>query len=536
MATSGTQERDAAKYDILYGPQTSGDAEELEQLEVLTPSKWLKLLGSDEVENHTFHLEPKYRVRSRSRRPYHHEPLSSPSIRSRFRELPRTRSPLPAPPRHRHSEATGPGQSHHDKALVVYKRDEITISRVDSEKRHKPVFVRDAHPHRHGLDSNRTRRTTGDIVIRRRSGTRRETAPVPVNSDPETERHVEVRRRSTDLERERHVEVRRRSTDLERGRHFEVRRRFIDRYSSGDNSPVIERELEIVRRRRSSSTGSDARWHRGRSRWLRRREREYDSDSNDTPASEQETPPPDDSGAVTVAPFFAWRVKSMADMDAVNGDQNNNNTSPMTDAAIHNLFRILGKINESLLSSESGIKEVYSQAYKCTEENLLKRHPDLTREMVQGLNTTPTVQRDGAGQGADQEKNRGPADNGSSQPPATPPPHSTKVGFAGQEQETARQEKIGPSNTGDKHAPATSPQADPQGSAGLSTSVMMMHPADAFGKQLLEISQAIMGRFLPKDEHSIYHAVCERFWGSVDEAVRVSTQRPGFAPYARSKK
>ncbi|KAK4124083.1 hypothetical protein N657DRAFT_376271 [Parathielavia appendiculata] len=49
---------------------------------------------------------------------------------------------------------------------------------------------------------------------------------------------------------------------------------------------------------------------------------------------------------------------------------------------------------------------------------------------------------------------------------------------------------------------------------------MMMHPADAFGKQLLEISQAIMRRFLPKDEHSKYHAVCERFWGSVDEAVR----------------
>ncbi|GAB1318623.1 hypothetical protein MFIFM68171_08833 [Madurella fahalii] len=427
VATSGTQVRDAAKYDILYGSQTSGDAEKLEQLEVLTPSRWLKLLGSDE--------------------------------------------------------------SHNDKALVVYKRDQKAISRVNSEKRPEPVFVRDTYAHRYGFDSNQTRRTAGEIVIRRRSETRRESPPVPVHSDLETERHVEVRRCST------------------------------GRYPSDDNSPVIERERGIVRRRRSSSTDSDTRWHRGRSRWLRRRERAYDSDSNDTPAAEQETPPLDDSGAVTVAPFFAWRVKSMADMDAVSGDQNNNSTNPMTDVAIHNLFRILGKINESLLSSESGIKEVYSQAYKCTEENLLKRHPDLTRDMVPGLNTSPTVQRDGAGQEADQEKKGGPADNGSTQPPATFPPDSVRVGSASQEQKTARQEKIGPSNTGDKQAPVTS-QADPQGSAGHSTSVMLMHPADAFGKQLLEISQAIIRRFLPKDEHSIYHAVCERFWGSVDEAIR----------------
>ncbi|KXX76191.1 Magnesium transport protein CorA [Madurella mycetomatis] len=502
VATSGTQVRDAAKYDILYGPQTSGDAEKLEQLEVLTPSRWLKLLGSDRVENHTFHLKPKCRARSRSRRPYHREQHSPhfirrsrrlpPSIRRRssYREPSRLRSPVPAPTRYGYSDVTGRGQSHNDKAVVVYKRDRKAISRVDSEERSEPIFVRDTHAHRHDLDSNQTRRTAGEIVIRRRSETRRERPPVPLNSDLETERYVEVRRRST------------------------------DRYSSDDNSPVIERERGIVRRRRSSSTGSDTRWHRGRSPWLRRREREYDSDSNDTPAAEQETPPLDDSGAVTVAPFFAWRVKSMADMDTVSGDQNDDSTSPMTDAAIHNLFRILGKINESLLSSESGIREVYSQAYKCTEENLLKRHPDLTRDMVPGLNTSPTVQRDGAGQDADQEKKGDPADrNGSTQPPATSPPDLARVGSASQEQDTARQEKIGPSNTGDKQVPATS-QADPQGSAGHSTSVMLMHPADAFGKQLLEISQAIMGRFLPKDEHSIYHSVCERFWGSVDEAIR----------------
>jgi hypothetical protein len=201
----------------------------------------------------------------------------------------------------------------------------------------------------------------------------------------------------------------------------------------------------------------------------------------------------------------------------------------MTDVAIHNLFRILGKANDSLLSSESGIKEVYSQAYKCTEENLLKRHPNVSTGIVQSLNEFTTVQRDSVGQGkeADQEKERGSADNGSTQPPATSPLGRKRAGSASQEQKTGWQEKAEPSEIGDEQA-TVAPQAATQGAAGGSTSAMIMNPADAFGKQLVEISQAIMRRFLPKDEHSIYHAVCERFWSSVDGAIRVSTQRPSF--------
>jgi hypothetical protein len=216
----------------------------------------------------------------------------------------------------------------------------------------------------------------------------------------------------------------------------------------------------------------------------------------------------------------------MKDVDTVRGDKNNNSTSPMTDVAIHNLFRILGQINESLLSSESGVKEVYSQAYKCTEENFLKRHPNLTREILSSsdISTTGWV---GQEKEVDQEKKGDLEDNGSTQPPATSPLGWGRTGSTRQAAETARQENTEPSKIGDEQAPVTS-QAAAQGAAGHSTSAMMMHPADAFGKQLVEISQAIMRRFLPKDEHSIYHAVCERFWGSADEVIRVSTQRPFF--------
>lgn len=502
--------RDAAKYEILYGSRSSVDAGELDQLEVLTPSKWLKLLSSGRLENNTFHLKAKFRAQSRSRRPYHHgrrSPLStrrnrrSPSgfRRSSYRESTRLRAPLPAPTQYGYSKDAGRDQNHNDKALVVYGRDQKTISGVDNEKRPEPVFVRNPHEHRSGVDINQTQWTAHDIVPYRQSETRRQSPPIVIGSDLETERYVEGRRH------------------------------LPGQYSNDDNSSVIVRERVRIDTRRSSSTSSDIHRHRGRSGWLRRREREYDSDSNEIPAAEQETSPLDDSGAVTVTPFFAWRVKSMADMDTVEKDQSRNGTNRMTDVAIHNLFRILGKINESLLSSESGIKDVYSQAYKCTEENLLKRHPNLTTEMIPSSNTSGTVQPDGVGHGkeANQEKKGGSADNGSTQPPATPLVDSARAGSASQKQETTREEKTDSSNIGDGQAPATS-QAGAHGAAGRSTSVMMMHPADAFGKQLVEISQAIMRLFLPKDDHSIYHAVCERFWGSVDEAIRVSTQRPAF--------
>ncbi|KAK4033784.1 hypothetical protein C8A01DRAFT_39754 [Parachaetomium inaequale] len=60
----------------------------------------------------------------------------------------------------------------------------------------------------------------------------------------------------------------------------------------------------------------------------------------------------------------------------------------------------------------------------------------------------------------------------------------------------------------------------------------MVNPADVLTKQLLELPQGLIRRFVPKDEHSIYHPVCERFWGSVDVAIRQirwSTEQPGVS-------
>ncbi len=137
-------------------------------------------------------------------------------------------------------------------------------------------------------------------------------------------------------------------------------------------------------------------------------------------------------------------------------------------------------------------------------------------------NTSQPAQGEGAGQGeeTDQEKKVGSTQDGNAQPPTPSQPDSAEAGNASQDKETAWQEKTGPS----------APEASAHGPTGHPASITMMHPANVFGKQLLEISQTIIRRFLPKDEKSTDHDVCKRFWGSVDEAIRVSTQWPPAVP------
>ncbi len=142
-ATSGTQMKDASEYDILCEAHTSDDTKNLKQLEFLTPLKWLKLLASDGVENHTFHLSPKVGVPSRPRRPYHQRHSPTTNRRRSYREsLAGPSVPLPAPTQHGYSEATDGKHSHHSNALIVYKKD--------------PALVGKTREYRSGLENNRS--------------------------------------------------------------------------------------------------------------------------------------------------------------------------------------------------------------------------------------------------------------------------------------------------------------------------------------------------------------------------------------------
>jgi hypothetical protein len=208
-------------------------------------------------------------------------------------------------------------------------------------------------------------------------------------------------------------------------------------------------------------------------------------------------------------------------------DAHQGSESSIPEATAQDLYRILSKIDESILSDGSGIGVLYSKAYRCTKENCLKRHPGLTRDEptsgagIEIPRPSPPAGLDGkAGQGSGKgtEKSKELSSEGDAQPQAQSQPEETGKG-KGKE----------PLNEGDAQPEAKSqPNGRPQNGP---TSVKMRHPVEVLGRQLFDVSQAIMSEFLPKDEHSLHHVVCERFWGTVDDILRVrATTTLTFTP------
>lgn len=211
----------------------------------------------------------------------------------------------------------------------------------------------------------------------------------------------------------------------------------------------------------------------------------------DTPAAEQEIPPREGSGTIT-APFFTWRLRSGKDTMSVNQVDE----GLAGQAAIQDLFRVLGKINDSILSDSSGVGELYARAYKCTKESLLERHPDL----------------------------RGRTSHNS--PSKVESPHLSQLKHGDrdktQEKGACPEKAMGSSNKG-----GTKLQVSAQSNERPSdTPTSVLDQVKALSEQLLEVSEAIICEFIPNDERSLqYHALCERFWGTTDEILRVRTIR-----------
>jgi hypothetical protein len=167
-------------------------------------------------------------------------------------------------------------------------------------------------------------------------------------------------------------------------------------------------------------------------------------------------------------------------------------------AAIQDLFRILGKINDSVLSDDSGVGKLYASAYKCTKGSLLERHPNLwgrTSHNSQSKAASPGLLQHRHGNG-DETQDKGIC-----------------------------QEKV----TESSNKGSTKLQASVQSNERPSdtpTSVGVLDQVTALSQQLLDVSEAIICEFIPNGERSLqYHAVCERFWGTTDEILRVRAIR-----------
>ena len=82
-----------------------------------------------------------------------------------------------------------------------------------------------------------------------------------------------------------------------------------------------------------------------------------------------------------------------------------------------------------------------------------------------------------------------------------------------------RVERSADQSKGNKEAERgeTSSERPPNGQP----SIDMRNRAEVLSKQLFETSEAIVCEFLPKDGHSSDHVVCTRFWGTVDENLRL---------------
>lgn len=183
------------------------------------------------------------------------------------------------------------------------------------------------------------------------------------------------------------------------------------------------------------------------------------SKAADNPTVEAETSSPSESPGLNPNPFFTWTVRSSEDV--INAAPRSKDPTP--EAVTQNLFRILSKIDKSLGADEPNIGALYSKAYKCTRDTLMERHPHLKEKRPESIQ----AEVDG----------------------------SLPTQTGGQASQHPSRE--GPSSSN------------------------MLDQAGALSKQLLETSATIIQAFLPGNGPSHDHVVCMRFWGTVDEILRV---------------
>lgn len=117
MAALVTGVQDATNYDILYEVHDSDDEVHSKSLDTLTPSMWLRLLGSPTIEKEIFHVKSRSMPRSRSRRPYHDHNTQTQPYRKRKGAISTTRRDFELP-------IVSQGNRQDDSGPVIWKGDQ----------------------------------------------------------------------------------------------------------------------------------------------------------------------------------------------------------------------------------------------------------------------------------------------------------------------------------------------------------------------------------------------------------------------------
>jgi hypothetical protein len=193
---------------------------------------------------------------------------------------------------------------------------------------------------------------------------------------------------------------------------------------------------------------------------------------------------------ITKAPFLAWKTR---------GSRKHQNHDAAKESST--LVRMLSRINESLCSNDArpGTGTVYLRGFKCTKDDLLKRHPFLaTKDSQKDESAGKTAMTSASGPKSENTSQTEGRNTSRQVPVSQPPPAATL------------------------QEPSVSQDANTTGQPLQPISQMRLDDLMTLkSMELFDICQGILSQFLPDDGYAPYHIVCERFWGAVDGIIRV---------------
>ncbi|KAI1106049.1 hypothetical protein F4804DRAFT_82626 [Jackrogersella minutella] len=305
------------------------------------------------------------------------------------------------------------------------------------------------------------------------------------------------------------------------------------------NEPLIDELLELSKIYKAGETKTaepTVRFERSRTPSNKSRSRSGSSASR--------TPEPDISPAISPLPFFHWKVGTEND-----GDGSNN--------ADVILVQMLAKSDRQLDSDKT-----YNKIYACTLDDLFHRHADLigrTRSPAEASTRAPGPSLDNTERSdryeptekvprdANSKDEEGFTGTGKAPEDGTPntqvkkPPQNTGLDSAasinahrnisdpsaiGGQLPTHSPVILGMEDaetTGGRGEPPVNQESYTQGggqSREKMNSIQVVGAEEIAMKSLLDLSQELLGTFLPKEGSASFSRVCKRFWGSLDEIFR----------------
>lgn len=222
-------------------------------------------------------------------------------------------------------------------------------------------------------------------------------------------------------------------------------------------------------------------------------------------------------------PFLRWRVKS--------SDQER--TPEDIDKSV---LKILGSMDESLQGGN--FYQLYSRTFMCTLKDLLERHEFLSLPLKDSRPAMGDAGAGGDNSGHPEpnkhqtEKSSGsavnapnegplPSDTGEIDPQQT---GSTSAKLTGEELSKSplsesKGARLTPSDSSRPGRRSSSSQY--KGDGTQSQSIGTVSYDETVLKRLFDVSKDLLSAFMPAEGGPVINSVCQRFWGTVDEIMRV---------------